>query len=269
MRRPCSGDQLAIVWDASTGLEVRTYEQDSSVTSVAFSADSKTFLLGTLGDTASLWDVATGRKLQSFKVKVGWPSPVAFGARDRQIITGSTVWDTTTGKVVSEFKADQRITAFERIAFGLDGPRMLLVNVTAQPAVVTLWDMALMQKRRAFEGYHSCQISADGRRVATAGLENKTVTLWDTSNGKKLRDFEGHLDRPSGLLFSPDGKMIAADSNPDGAVTVWDVATGRITATFKGYRAISGAFSSDGKVIALTSGPSYSDLHLRDAVQGK
>jgi WD40 repeat protein len=56
-----SGDKTIKLWDAATGVLIRTFEGHSgAVHSVAFSPDGARVLSGSADNTIKLWDTATG-----------------------------------------------------------------------------------------------------------------------------------------------------------------------------------------------------------------
>src|SRR5205823_5223585 len=65
------GDEVAVIWDAGTGKEVRRYRASA----VAFSPDGKLLACGARGTTIKdanagiihLYDLATGRELQALR----------------------------------------------------------------------------------------------------------------------------------------------------------------------------------------------------------
>jgi WD40 repeat protein len=64
-----------------------------------------------------------------------------------------------------------------------------------------------------------CQVSADGKRFATAGFDN-VVKLWDVDSGKELRSWDMHMlvqERSAfvyNMAFTPDGKaLVTANAN--------------------------------------------------------
>jgi WD40 repeat protein len=91
--------------------------------------------------------------------------------------------------------------------------------------------------------------AADGRRLATASLDNP-VQLWDIESGRSLRDFGGPgLVRA--VALSPDGTRIAS-ARPDRGVGVWDVETGESVVSIDNALAVTAlAFSRDGQRLAI------------------
>ncbi|WP_284619518.1 DUF4062 domain-containing protein [Aquabacterium humicola] len=67
-----------------------------------------------------------------------------------------------------------------------------------------------------------CALSADGRRMATAGRD-RTIRLWNTGSGVELLSLPGHAVRA--LRLSEDGSLLAA-ATEERRLIVWDTRTG-------------------------------------------
>src|SRR5262245_51106927 len=99
-------DQLARLWDAATGKELRQFRgHRGSIESVAFAPDGKTFLTGSYDQTLRLWDVETGKELRQFTGHTSSILAVALSpdgklaaseAHDQTV----RLWDVATGKEV-------------------------------------------------------------------------------------------------------------------------------------------------------------------------
>ncbi len=98
-----SRDETVRLWDTATGAALQTLKGHSdSVSSVAFSPDSKQVVSGSDDKTVRLWDAATGAVLQTLKGHSDWVSSVAFSPNGKQIVSGSRdktvrLWDAATG----------------------------------------------------------------------------------------------------------------------------------------------------------------------------
>lgn len=96
-------DDVAILWDAGTGAEIRRVEGHRSyVVSVAFSPDGRRVLTGDVDDIAILWDAETGAELRRFEGHDGPVFSVAFSPDGRHVLTGSSdgttrLWDPEEG----------------------------------------------------------------------------------------------------------------------------------------------------------------------------
>src|SRR5262245_31815400 len=61
-----SWDDTAILWDAATGRNIRTFHAGDGIEWVAFSADNKRLVTSCEYMRATVWDVATGKQLRKF-----------------------------------------------------------------------------------------------------------------------------------------------------------------------------------------------------------
>jgi hypothetical protein len=78
-----SGDGTAILWDASTGSQLRTLVgHGSGIQSVAFSLDGKMVATGSEDDTAKLWEVETGAEILTLPGNGLGVTGVAFDPSD-------------------------------------------------------------------------------------------------------------------------------------------------------------------------------------------
>lgn len=64
-------------------------------------------------------------------------------------------------------------------------------------------------------------LSADGRRVAAAGLD-ATVRVWDAETGALLGALPGHTERVAAMEFLPDGDLVTASW--DKSARIWSMA---------------------------------------------
>jgi WD40 repeat protein len=99
-----SFDNMARLWNASSGKEVGRFEGHTSIIwSVAFSPDGGQILTGSGDGTARLWRASSGKEIRHLKGHAGDVCSVAFSPDGKHILTGSAdctsrIWDAATGE---------------------------------------------------------------------------------------------------------------------------------------------------------------------------
>jgi WD40 repeat protein len=159
-RLAAAGEEgVATVWDTETFKIVHALRgHELAVLSVAFSPDGKRLATGNHHGIARVWDTATGQLLKEMGVPGAPISCVASSHDSRELTTTS-------------FDGSLRIFEVE------SNERELRRHVRAHSSLAL-----------------GIAYSADGRRLATAGMD-RVVALWDSASGRKvlaLRDL--HTD---------------------------------------------------------------------------
>jgi WD40 repeat protein len=217
-----------------------------SVSGAALSADGKRVLTGSYDTTAILWDVATGKSLQTFKGHTAQVHAVALSADGKRGVTGSNdrtaiLWDGETGKALRVLRG--HTDAVHAVVLSDNGQHIL---TGSDDRTAILWDADTGQPVRTFRGHEgvvgSVALSANGKRVLT-GSWDFTSKLWDTDTAKALRTFK-HKESVNSVALSADGKRAFLGANEQPAI-LWDTDTGKTLRTFKGIGPV--AFSADGK----------------------
>lgn len=165
------------VWDASTGLLLRTLGETGQANAIAISPDGKRVILAD-GSRLRLWDVVTGAELRTYYELGGEQlTAVSFAPGGREVISA-----------------------------GEDGEVKLLHLGTGR--VLRTWTHGGAVRSMCFDG--------TGRRVLS-GSSDGTMKLWDVTSGKLLRSFEGHEDGVNCVAFSPDGRTVLSGSTDETA----------------------------------------------------
>ncbi|HEY7313767.1 MAG TPA: sigma-70 family RNA polymerase sigma factor, partial [Gemmataceae bacterium] len=148
-----------IVWDLVHGKELRTLLGAGE--EVVVTPDGKAAI--TNNGVLQRWDLATGQAVWSNTAErghIGEVTIVKFSADGKRLVSGSTdgtvrLWDTTTGRPLRIWRAHK----------------------ARRPVRVTSYIDA---------GVKTLDISADGRRVVSAGSD-ECVKLWDVASDKEVR----------------------------------------------------------------------------------
>jgi WD40 repeat protein len=248
------------LWDCATGRAIGriTANQTGYMSGVALSPNGS-LLATNAQDGASIWEVATGRRIRLFPHATGTPAFSADGRRlavpeaDRRAggrsIDGSTqrvtLYDMATGHELYALPGAHAPIAFSPIT--MTGDLTLLDLVTGWNGNTLkrwkLWEMGKSMSHgngghKIFSddsepeiiyrghryGIQTCVFSPDGQRLAAGDSGEYNVILWDATTGRETFHISGHTDRTDvasyTLAFSPDGLRLYS-GNQDGVIKVW------------------------------------------------
>ena len=148
---------------------------------MAISADGKTLASGSEDKSIKLWDMRTGKKIQSLIGHANLVESVAISADGKTLASGSgdnsiKLWNIATGKKI----------------------RSLIGHSSY---------------------VYSVAISADGKTLASGSGDN-SIKLWDMKTGKEIQSLVGHSGRVSSVAISPDGKTVAGGTGSGSCLLV-------------------------------------------------
>jgi WD40 repeat protein/tRNA A-37 threonylcarbamoyl transferase component Bud32 len=281
-----SNDKTVKLWNASSLQLIRTLEHPSAVWSVAFSPDSRRLASSAAPPSepgeVTIWDLETGRPLQTLPTRNGLTADVAFSPDGTRLASTSgdregphevIVWDLATGRKELVFTRHDDVVC--AVAFSPDGRKIVSASGTqdgfadTKPGVAIVWDAGSGEVLATFHG-HTQTIThvafrPDGRQVATTSWD-KTIRIWDAATGAELRTLRGHTNIVASVAFRNDGRQLASGGE-DNAVKLWDPDTGLEIATFRGHSDTvnSVAYVGDGR--RLVSVSDDSTVRLWDATR--
>jgi len=264
-------DGTVKLWDLGPTREPMTLQQKKGevISALAFSPNGKTLATG-VGDSTTLWDVATGQAAAAIKVSDATTESLAFShdGETLAVSTGSAIKliDVATHKERAVLQAPN--PPVRSIAFSPDDKTMATGRcsdgVLGEDNSVKLWDLAAGRIRLSVDGQWAA-FSPDGKTLATGGgVGNShgnrwgTVTLWDPATGQMRLTCKTERDNVWGsssyVQFSPDGALVA-QATDYGSVLLWDVGTGVLRSSLKGHTAPIRcvAFHPDGRTLASAS----------------
>lgn len=238
------------------------------IRSIAVSKDGKRALTGSQDKTMRLWDLDSGKQLKQYTDQKSWTWQVAFSPDEKQGLTSTGVdgklllYDLDRATVVRSYTGFPLWTY--AAAFSPDGKYVLgsEAGVPKDPKKddeemkhdLRLFDADSGKLVRRFTGHtgyiwRAC-FSPDGRKIASAGSNDRTFRIWDVETARCLViGKDAHEDNVVGVAFSPDNRYVLTCGRGDRTCKLWDAESGKLARTFTGYsddvEAI--AFSKDGK----------------------
>ncbi len=219
-----------------------------AVSSLAFFPDGKTLLSAGNDNVVRLWDVDTGKLLNTGIA----PGSFATISPDEQRIAVFNspkkiyLWNLSTGKS-TPLEASRGIA--EAIMFAPNGRT---VSSLESYDSIGIWDVETGALLQTVDGF-SFMYSPDGKRILTAGSaagNDSAPKVWDVKTGALLHTLGEHTIWSYGS-YSPDGKRIVTSSHEYG-IQVWDAETGDFVHTLQGHRekGLMPAYYPDGKTIS-------------------
>jgi WD40 repeat protein len=269
-----------LLFDAQTGRLTKTVPHPVRPYCLTFSPDGRHFL--TVGGwlepgrwEAGLWEVETGKLVQSFR---GHSSGVLYGivGPGGTVVTGSLdgtarIWDAASGKQKHTLPHGDHVRG---LAVSPDGKWLV---TGCNDRAVRVWNLASGALKRTLSG-HTAQVvrigfSPDGKLLASGGPQE--LKLWDAAGFTEVRTLATGADW---FEFTPDGADVLCgkskyDPGKRPAVTRWDVKGGKRLAELPLPRQGEWhryALSPDGKTLFhAVEGVSQESVEALDAGTGK
>ncbi len=252
------------VWDLTTGEVPNTLNNGHTapIRALSLSADGTLLASGSADNTIKIWDVPTGKLLQTLKGHTAPVTSVAISQDGKTVISGSEdntikIWDVPTA--VLRHTLTEHTDKVYAVALSPDGKT---IASGSQDFTVKLWNAetgelirTLSQPAGHRNAVSAVAISPNGKQVASGSWE-KNVKVWDLQTGKILRTFEGHQDKVTTVTFIND--QTVASGSLDKSIRIWDTQSEE----FQEIRAAHAA-----PVLSLTARPA--DQRLVSASQDK
>ena len=227
--------QAVDVWDIDGRQLAYKLNGNSKLFAIAVSPNSKNVAVGDNEGEIRIWELSTGKLLQTFQGHSGRVGSIGYSADSAEIVSGAEdgairIWDVARG---------QMLNAIE--------------DISPPPMVAGLGRI----------GVDFVAFLADKRHVLSRTAD--TIQLWDTSTGEPQYTLKyGAIRRP---IRSPDNQQMVTLSD-DGVIRIWNVMTGQLLHVLnrQSNPAWNIAFSPDGRRIVSTA--PASGFQMWDAFSG-
>jgi RNA polymerase sigma factor (sigma-70 family) len=238
--------------DAATGKEVhRVARKQFDMDWLTFTADSKQVAYKTFKGELLLFDVATGRPVETGLQDQRFGRLIALDPNGKMVAAPGdrrvNIWELPGGKLLRAIPT----VGCRQIIFSPDGKRLLLAS-SKEAIILNIATAEKEAESPLADGlYWNLCFSPDGAQLVVSSEDS--ILFLDTKNMKEIR----RLRTTVGLChfqFSPDGKTLAAFSNGK-AAHLWNVADGKLLHDFPGHNDVwRVVYSPDGKSLASGGG---------------
>jgi RNA polymerase sigma factor (sigma-70 family) len=272
-----------IFFSATTGKELRRWDEETYISRLAFSPDGKV-LAQAMGGVIRLREAATGKPIRE---GLGLPSfvmVVRFTPDGKRLLAscrgGQTgVWDPLTGEPRSPLRSTP-----ERFAGDADSGRLLGTALSADgrkaarvdgKGVLHVWDPTSGKVWCRIQdppvATDQADFSSDGQLLAVKHQDN-VVHIWDTLTGRSkgnLPEVGTTWSLPHAHVFSPDGRVLAsaASSKDKSVIQLWEIATAKDLGTLAwqdNTSPQSWAFCPDGKCLVAMHTSNHPQKEVKD-----
>ena len=227
-------DADLILWDASTGEAVRTFDGHSGfVGAVAISPDGRTALSGAAFGELIQWDLASGEIVRRFgELDEDWrklAAAIVFRPDGHTFVVSHmdgtmALWDLDGYRVLRHFGTPIP-NNYAAISLGLTADGRYALGHDSLNNHATYWNLETGARVLALPtSTLGLALTGDGARALTGGGD---MRLWDLTYGAEIRRFV--TDEPyQDAALSPDGAsvLITTGSQERCHLTVYDVETG-------------------------------------------
>ena len=277
-----SNDRTIRIWDVTKGNCFHTIETNSAYNeyyelgllgsvyfTTSFSHDGRN-IISTDGKTRCIWDVNTGRCLNTLNKPKGCfhaygqhqvYSPDGkknveayyFWAGPNQWADYLEIWDVSTVRWLLDMELKGHTGHVYNITFSIDGKRIVTAS---EDSTLRVWDAitgrCLSIIHVQTNDVQSIAFSPNGRQIV--GAIGDKLHLWSVSSGRCILTMNGHTSHIKYSGFSTDGKKIVSTSE-DRSLRVWDAFSGRCLMSLNNLtdNVNSVKFSPDSKRIVSAS----------------
>ena len=225
-----------------------------AVNYVDFSQDGKTLVTVDSNCDAAIWDVETGRNVETQPGAFEGVRSLAYCPNGKILAGGkldSTVvlWDCESLTVCAVLRA--HTSSVNALAYSPDGGTLASVEMNG---LLNLWQMTagypVTCQRRFSTGIASIAFSRCGRSLAISCVNRDLKILRLTSPGDPTL-IGRFMHAPRALAFSPEGRTLAAACSFSPCILLWDLrashARAMLSASTQGASAL--AYSPDGQTL--------------------
>ncbi|PZO37641.1 MAG: hypothetical protein DCF19_18320 [Pseudanabaena frigida] len=240
----------------SKPLLVKDFSNTDAIYSVAISPDGKTVAGGNSERNIELWNLATGKKIQTLKGNTGRVYDIYFSPDGKRLVSASDdrkviIWDVKTGAISNTLEGHQ-----ERVYTAIFSHDGKLIASSSADRTIRLWNAETGKAISIFQEkswVYDISFTPDNKFLVS-GCKDGAIRLWNVETGKVVKTLVDNGSSVRSIVYSNNGKLIAS-AMEDNTVRLWDATTGQIKQVLTGHtnQVHTVAFSSDDRLLASGS----------------
>jgi WD40 repeat protein len=218
---------VCVIWLSLQTELLPENQPDGGVLALSISRDGSDVLLGGVGTSAQIWDVASGKELAQLKgirpkVTGAAVSPDGFFALTTDLGQDVHLWKVSTRQLVRDLKGFTK--SANCVAWFPDGQHVV---AGSDDNTLRIWNASTGETLQTFTGHPSAvttvAVSPQGDRLVSGCHKvDPQMRLWDAKTGQKLSEFGPHPNGVSSVAFSADDQF-ALSGSLDGIVRRWNL----------------------------------------------
>ncbi len=221
-------------------------------------ADGLRMVSASADKTIRLWDLTSGKVLQTLGNQTGFVNTVLLSPDETLLYSGNADGALQGWIIANGTSLWQQPTAhsgpINTITRTPDGQQLISGGADGQ---IHIWQASTGQLVRSLDtkqgAVNSVVVTSDGQYIISGGSD-RTIKLWKISTGNLARTLKGHESFINALVISPDGRFLFSAS-ADGTIRQWQIKTGKLLHILSGHTSFINdmVFSRDGRTLSTGS----------------
>lgn len=271
---------LIRIWDLQTKDLRPILRYNATVSTIAFSPNSRWIAGGSRDGTVRVWDAGTGERIYEFTEDTEPIWKLEFSPDSKLLLSVSL---DGTGRLrdlvpphreLATFRQDRSAIYAASFSPDTDADNYTIVTGSEDNSV-RFWTIDVNREDQFSPAGHSLvghndtvwalAFSKDGKNLASGSLDG-TVRLWDVELRHERHPIMGHTGGIKALAYTDDNRIRACGTGLDGILRFWDAGTGGQLSLVLEHAGLTEAvtFSSDGRTLA-SGGSETSTMDTEDA----
>ncbi|MBM2815882.1 MAG: hypothetical protein HW421_2644 [Ignavibacteria bacterium] len=214
-----SDDSTAILWDVSSGKQIKSFRLDGDVKTVSFSYDGKFLVTASIDGIATVWRISDGALIKSIRCLPNQLWFAFYDLKDENILVGGIdryvkLWNIAADSVIKTF--DTEFGYNSGGCFSRDGKRFVTASWMGNAIV---WDVASGNVLARFSHKNDnssppilyASFDKTGDTVLTASVD-MDARMWCVSSNNLEKVFHEHKNTVKTAVFNFDNSRVLTSS---------------------------------------------------------